>query len=219
MASHCPRCGGQLRRGASKCQWCGHGVGSAWVLEAVMAAFLLLGAGFVSGLLPWGAVAKALHLRVATDQTYDPSGQPILSTPAPSPNGSSSGLTLPAQSTPASPPAQDGPAVGRADCAAAERIAQLASRYSGWSRADLGLIACGRVRTGFTTEQVKAALGAPQAVRDSAGRQVWVYPTYTVVMENGAVTGVDSGLARRHSRRIGDAGGARRAALNAKMRT
>jgi hypothetical protein len=57
----------------------------------------------------------------------------------------------------------------------------------------VALISCARVRVGFTTEQVEAAMGRPREVRQverPAARQEWIYSDVTLEIEQSRVTAV-----------------------------
>ncbi len=94
-------------------------------------------------------------------------------------------LTVVRTSRSAAAPASPGSAAGCADSSA---IGRLIAGYPKWSNSDLGLIACGRVRSGFSGDQVRASLGKPPRVeRDGPTRERWVYPDLTVLVEQGRV--------------------------------
>lgn len=80
---------------------------------------------------------------------------------------------------------------GSLGCADSSAIGRLVSRYPKWADSDLGLIACGNVRTGFSGDQVRASLGKPVRVtRDGPAREKWQYDGITVLVEQGRVISV-----------------------------
>lgn len=73
-------------------------------------------------------------------------------------------------------------------CADSSAVGRLVSRYPAWANSDLALIACGRIRSGFSADQVQASLGKPSEVtRAGQGRQQWRYPGVSVIVEQGRV--------------------------------
>jgi hypothetical protein len=67
-------------------------------------------------------------------------------------------------------------------------VGRLVSRYPAWSDSDLGLIACGAIRSGFSAAQVRASLVKPAAISAAGpGRQQWRYDGLTVLVEQGRV--------------------------------
>jgi hypothetical protein len=93
---------------------------------------------------------------------------------------------------------EEGPAVSEKGasrnpaCNSEGAIRRLAERHPEWDRYDLSLIACDRVRLGFTGEQVQASIGRPfrrQTARGSAA-EVWVYRDIRVVLERGRVVSI-----------------------------
>lgn len=77
-------------------------------------------------------------------------------------------------------------------CNSEGAIRRLAQRHPAWDRNDLSLIACDRVRLGFTNEQVQASLGRPlrrQTARGSTA-EVWIYRDIRVVLERDRVVSI-----------------------------
>jgi hypothetical protein len=94
--------------------------------------------------------------------------------------------------------AEEGPTVSEKGasrdpaCNSEGAVRRLAERHPGWDRYDLSLIACDRIRLGFTDEQVQASLGRPlrrQTARGSAA-EVWVYRDIRVVLERDRVVSI-----------------------------
>ena len=84
-------------------------------------------------------------------------------------------------------------AAGRPGCDSPERIDALAARHDDWDRNDLALIACRRLREGFTEEQLVAARGRPlrRMTPDSAsGMEVWVYRDMRVVLDRDRIVSI-----------------------------
>lgn len=82
---------------------------------------------------------------------------------------------------------------GTSDCADPGAIRAVVQRYSQWADGDLALIACRRIRSGFTGDQVIASLGEPrQRVRRLDGAEEWRYGTRSVVIRGGQVVGDSS---------------------------
>ena len=77
-------------------------------------------------------------------------------------------------------------------CNSEGAIRRLAERHPDWDRYDLSLIACDRVRLGFTGEQVKASIGRPVRRQTAPGSaaEVWVYRDIRVVLERGRVVSI-----------------------------
>jgi hypothetical protein len=84
-------------------------------------------------------------------------------------------------------------AAGRPGCDSPERINALAARHDDWDRSDLALIACRRLREGFTEAQLVAARGRPlrRMTPDSAsGMEVWVYRDLRVVLDRDRIVSI-----------------------------
>ena len=77
-------------------------------------------------------------------------------------------------------------------CDSEAQIRRLAERHPAWDRFDLGLIACDRVRVGFTGEQVQASLGQPLRRQTAPGApaEVWVFRDIRVVLELDRVVSI-----------------------------
>jgi hypothetical protein len=166
------------------------------VLQIIFIALMVAGAGFVTGVLPWNPVARYLHIHVASDQTYEFGSQPAVdragdlvtadgsgSSSAP-PGGGSSAASRPANESRSSATRPE-----PAQCDSPGRLDGLATRYQGWSRSDLALIACRSIREGFSGAQVVAAIGAPVTVERHGDREVWHYAGRDVTLRSGLVTG------------------------------
>ena len=83
------------------------------------------------------------------------------------------------------------PSIGSLGCADSSAIGRLISRYPNWADSDLGLIACGNVRSGFSGDQARAALGKPVRItRDGPAREKWQYDGVTLLVEQGRVISV-----------------------------
>ncbi|HEU4829493.1 MAG TPA: hypothetical protein VFT04_09875 [Gemmatimonadales bacterium] len=77
-------------------------------------------------------------------------------------------------------------------CNSEGAIRRLAERHPDWDRYDLGLIACDRVRLGFTDAQVQASLGRPLRRQTAPGSaaEVWIYRNIRVVLERDRVVSI-----------------------------
>lgn len=77
-------------------------------------------------------------------------------------------------------------------CDSEGELRRLAGRYPEWSRPDLALIACDRVRLGFTAEQVQASRGRPlrRQTASGAAAEVWIYRDIRVVLERDRVVSI-----------------------------
>lgn len=79
---------------------------------------------------------------------------------------------------------------GQRECADPNTVRGVVERYRQWADGDLALIACGRVRSGFTGDQVIASLGNPQQrVRRLDGTEEWRYGRRRVLIRQGQVVG------------------------------
>ncbi len=213
--TQCPRCGGQISTNSASCPWCGQSTAFRWVLPVVLLLLLGSGLSFGFGLIRWPWMEQALGLdrgfldqvqvteaSGATNQAGGDLGWRV--PPAPDaaavegvpPRGSGGPAIEPQQ--PVAPPARvatvvktarsDPRPAGGVGCADSSAVGRLITRYPAWSNTDLALIACGRLRTGFTADQVHASLGKPTTVeRSGPARQEWHYNGVTVLVEQGRV--------------------------------
>lgn len=84
-------------------------------------------------------------------------------------------------------------AASRPGCDSETRVNLLSVRFGDWSREDLALIACRRLREGFTEEQLVASRGRPlRRTRPTGqpGTEVWVYRDMEVVLEADRVVSI-----------------------------
>jgi len=206
--ANCWRCGGQISSYASRCTWCGRSTSVSAFLQVIAFATLIVAALFVGGLLPASALTR-----------YLPSNwlkaSPLPARSAESPEGAGGGgsaqgsgagygaVTAPAQPSDGGRPAastsgrerdrDDRSAAGGPDCASDARINLLSVRYADWSRDDIALVACGRLREGFSAEQVTAARGRPLRRTRPGGEsslEVWVYRDIRVVLDGNRVVSI-----------------------------
>jgi hypothetical protein len=165
---------------------------SAFFQVSTLAA-LTLGGLFMTGLLPTDRLEPYLPFLRNDDSPFatemgvtEPAGTSTGAVPdgygTPSPDGAS------AQPAVTDPTRRKAPVPARPGCDAPSTVHRLASRYPGWSRADLALIACARVRRGFTAGQVRASRGEPDSVSEpSPGVQIWSYSAGDVTFAGGVV--------------------------------
>ena len=199
---------------ASRCNWCGRSSAVSTIFQLVTLAALVVAALVVGGVMPLSSLSVVLpDAWFSETPTLPTPTETAAGSDAPAPNGSSSGGARGGYGAPggggrtqektrsrADQAAADrrrgvviGPASESSDsaaCASSAAITALGLRYGSWSRADLELIACRRIRPGFTPDQVTAALGQPRRriqSGDGTGTAVWVYRDRRVVLERGAV--------------------------------
>ena len=195
---------------ASRCNWCGRSSSVSTIFQLLTLAGMIVAALIVGGVMPLSTLSVVLP-----DSWFDET--PVLpqatesatGSDAPAPNGGTGGtrggygapgVGGSGESDPGPRRRADGPAdrrgvvIGPASdstaCASPAAVSALALRFASWSRADVELVACRRIRTGFTPDQVIAALGRPQRRIDSgdgSGTVVWVYRDRRVVIERGQV--------------------------------
>lgn len=214
--TQCRRCGGQISTNSTTCPWCGHATTFNLVGPVLLLLMLGIGFSFALGFLRWDWLERTLGLDrgfIEQVQTADAaaasgggSGGDLTwrLPPGPDPaenHGSVRGPRGGRAPTPIEAPAppariasvarssRSAPALpGSPGCADSSAISRLISRYPAWSDSDLGLIACGAIRSGFSAEQVRASLGKPATVSaDGPGRQQWRYSGLTVIVEQGRV--------------------------------
>jgi hypothetical protein len=216
--TQCRRCGGQISTNSTTCPWCGGATTFNLVGPLILVLMLLLGVSFGLGLIRWEWLEQTLGLDrgfvdqpLATDAaTSGGTGAGADLTwrlpPGPDPAdnyaGSSRGPAVrlrPVAERPPAPPARIAAVVrarqssqpvspGGPGCADSSAVGRLVSRFPGWSNTDLALISCGRIRSGFSADQVRASLGKPAEVtRPAPGREQWRYDGISVLVEQGRV--------------------------------
>ena len=215
--TQCRRCGGQISTNSTSCPWCGHATTFNLVGPLLVVILLGTGFSFALGLLHWDWLERTLGLDrgfIEQVQTSDAGGGggggggggdlTWRLPPGPDPaenHGSVRGPRGGRAPTPVTPPvapariasvarsSRQAPVLpGSPGCADSSAVSRLISRYPAWSDSDLGLIACGAIRSGFSAEQVRASLGKPGAVSAAGpGRQQWRYSGLTVIVEQGRV--------------------------------
>jgi hypothetical protein len=182
-----------------------------------MVALLLFGVGFGLGFIRWQWLEQALGLdRGFTDQVVTaeveaatgggsagdmawrlPPGPDPADTyggsvrgPAPHPGSTERPAAAPRERVAAVVHASRSttPTPGGPGCADSSAIGRLVSFYPRWSNSDLALISCGRVRSGFSSDQVHASLGKPTRVTSAGpGREQWSYSGVSLIVERGRV--------------------------------
>jgi hypothetical protein len=193
--NRCPGCGGQINPHTTTCPWCGHSVAGSMFLQLMLAAVLLIGVASFTGIFRWSKVIPGLSLSGAPMDE-----PPVVSTSSePGSPGVMDRLfdgnaTLPQRVDRISKMSRSEPAQGGGSCGpvGAVKIRALLKRYGAWEDQVLASVACGQVRTGFTVDQVRAAVGMPESVlrRGAASEERWVYQDMTLTIENGRVTEV-----------------------------
>lgn len=215
--TQCRRCGGQISSNSTTCPWCGHATTFNLVGPLILVAMLLAGVSFGLGFVRWEWLERTLGLdrgfvdQVQTADAAAASGaaggggdQSWRLPPGPDP-AENQGVSAargtrarPARAEPVVAPARIASVTrtgrsaqvlpGSPGCADSSAVARLISRYPAWSDSDLGLIACGAIRSGFSAEQVRASLGKPaQITAAGPGRQQWSYRGLSVLVEQGRV--------------------------------
>jgi hypothetical protein len=192
--NRCPGCGGQINPHTTTCPWCGHSVAGSVFLQLILAAVLIIGVASFTGIFRWSRVIPQLSFS---------SGAPMDEPPveATSSQPGSPGLvdqvfagnvqrvdriSKMSRSEAGSDGSQTCGPVG------APKVQALLKRYGGWDDRVLAAVACGQVRTGFTVDQVRAAVGMPETVlrKGPGGEEQWVYHDMTLTVQNGRVTEV-----------------------------
>ncbi len=191
--SRCPGCGGQINPHTTTCPWCGHSVAGSVFLQLILAAVLLIGVASFTGIFRWSNVIPQLSF-----SGQGPMDEPPVE-PSPGQPGSPGVMdrvfsgTVPQRVERISKMSQsEAGADGRQTCTpvGADKVRALLKRYGGWDDQVLASVACGQVRTGFTVDQVRAAVGMPETVLRRDGKEQWVYHDMKLTIENGRVTEV-----------------------------
>lgn len=213
--TQCRRCGGQISTNATSCPWCGHATTFNVVGPLLLVVLIGTGLSFALGLLHWDWLESTLGLDRGFEQvqTAEAAGGANGGRggdltwrlpPGPDPANNHGTARGPRPERPSVAPeltvppariasvARSGSAAptlpGSPGCADSSAVARLISRYPSWADSDLGLIACGAIRSGFSAEQVRASLGKPTTVSAAGqGREEWRYGTLTVIVEQGRV--------------------------------
>jgi len=204
--ANCWRCGGQISSYASRCTWCGRSTSVSAFLQVAAFAALIVAALVVGGLVPIGAFTRFLP-----NNWLRESPLPARSAEASEGGGGQGGRPASGYGAAGAPPAPDArreaarseereraareerAAASRPDCDSDARVALLSVQYAEWTRDDLSLIACRRLREGFSEDQVIASLGRPtRRTSPAAGSEmeVWIYRDMRVVLERGQVVSV-----------------------------
>ena len=184
----CIHCGGQMSSAASKCPWCSRGRGSGAFLEFLLGGIVAVGIGTLAalgtGVLTSEQVVNAVYSLV--DRVPAPPGSDAVSAPA-----LSTGLARDEDEDVAARSERIGRqarTTAGAGCADPGTLEELVQRYRDWADGDLALIACGRIRSGFTSDQVVAAMGEPTArVALGGGTEEWRYQGRRVTVTAGQV--------------------------------
>jgi hypothetical protein len=194
---NCWRCGGQISSYASRCTWCGRSTSVSAFLQVSALAALIFASLVVGGIVPIKSLA-GLYPGNWIKESPLPARSPEATEGAGGggkPGGTRTGYgavedrRAPAQPDRASSQNEESTPA----CASEPRLDLLAVRYREWSRADLALISCRRVREGFSEAQVIAARGRPRRRTSPEGQtslEVWVYRDMRVVFEGDRVVSV-----------------------------
>jgi hypothetical protein len=194
--TRCPGCGGQITPHTTTCQWCGHSIAASVFVQVIIAVLLLGGVATFTGLLPWPKFLPHLSFLTGAVPSIPPPPPPAEGTQR---DAESDMITRAFEAT--SEAAADQRSVSKAQprkqtsrrgCVHGDstRLRSLAQQYQDWDASVLNLVACGQIRTGFTAEQARAALGAPGRVEQGAGQEVWIYDRMKVVIADGRVSSV-----------------------------
>ena len=161
--NRCPGCGGQINPHTTTCPWCGHSVAGSLFLQLILAAVLLIGVASFTGIFRWSRVFPQLSLSGAPMDE-----PPVVSTSSePGSPGvmdrvfNGNAATLPQRVDRISKMSRSETAPdGQAACGpvGAAKVRALLKRYGHWDDQVLASVACGRVRAGFTVDQVRAAV-------------------------------------------------------------
>jgi hypothetical protein len=191
----CPGCGGQINPHTTTCPWCGHSVAGSMFLQLILAAVLLIGVASFTGIFRWSRVIPGLSVSGAPmDEPPVEASSSQPSSPGVMDRMFNGNATLPQRVDRISKMSRSELVHGGGSCGpvGAAKIRALLKRYGGWEDQVLASVACGQVRTGFTVDQVRAAVGMPESVlrHGAAGEEQWVYQDMTLTIENGRVTQV-----------------------------
>jgi hypothetical protein len=199
-----------MSRYASRCNECGRSTFLSAFFQVGSLTFLILAGLMVGGILPASAFGFVLPRGWFDGDSPLPKRRTTAeASAAASPAGGgggqgrvfgygASGAAAIAETDPNSGGSESGPAVSEKGasrdpaCNSEGALRRLSERHPAWDRYDLTLIACDRVRLGFTDEQVQASLGRPlrrQTARGSAA-EVWVYRDVRVVLERDRVVSI-----------------------------
>jgi hypothetical protein len=197
--ANCWRCGGQISSYAARCNWCGRSTTVSGFLQVLTLGVLVLAALVVGGVVPLGTFTRYLPTN-----WIEAAPLPAQTGAVPAGGGdrggqgggsAAAGVGAPVsrdRERPASR-AEERQTSSLPDCDSPQRIALLAVRHAEWNRDDLALIACRKLREGFSDEQVVAAQGRPlrRLSPDTAsGMEVWVYRDMRVVLERDRVVSI-----------------------------
>jgi hypothetical protein len=185
----CPGCGGQFAPHTSVCPWCGRSVVLGVLVQLGVAAVLLVGVAFFTGILDW---SKVLHGVIPEEMPATPDAQEPRRASQPAKDEGKPLIERAFQALPAPPP--EGTTAQRPGCNVADsaRLSRLDREHQDWSDQALALISCRQVRRGFNVDQVRAALGRPgKVVQRPSGGEEWIYDQMRVVVKDGEVTSIE----------------------------
>jgi len=206
--ANCWRCGGQISGYASRCTWCGRSTTVSAFLQVSAFAALIVAALVVGGVVPAGEFTRFLPANWLKESPLPARAVEAEGAGGGQGGGARGGYGAVGTQTPeqrrreeaASRSAEreraeraERAAASRPGCDSPERIDVLAARHATWDRNDLALIACRRLREGFTEEQLVAARGRPlrRMTPDSAsGMEVWVYRDIRVVLDRASIVSI-----------------------------
>ena len=200
--AQCWKCGGQMPAYAVRCGWCGRSTTVSAFFQVISITAIVVAALIVAGVLPMDRVRKVIPGLRTTASPLPPREEKPQSAIAGGSGKSPGGYGSEADRTDRADKADRTDKSGGtmalksgpdATCDAPARLAALTREHPDWAAPDAVLISCGRVRTGFTEEQVRASLGRPVRVMQPGGAsvaEVWVYRTRRVVLERGVVVSV-----------------------------
>ena len=202
--AQCWKCGGQMPAYAVRCGWCGRSTTVSAFFQVISITAIVVAALIVAGVLPMDRVRKVIPGLRTTASPLPPREEKPQSAIAggsgksPGGYGTVGSGSLTGEADKADKADKSGGTMALksgpdATCDAPARLAALTQEHPDWAAPDAVLISCGRVRTGFTEEQVRASLGRPLRVMQPGGEsvaEVWVYRTRRVVLERGVVVSV-----------------------------
>ncbi len=198
-----------MSRYASRCNECGRSTFLSAFLQVGSLTVLIIAGLIVGGVMPastfgfilprgWLEGDSPLPERRATAEASASSGSAGGGGPGRVFGYGASGSTPITEQERGNGGTEEGPTVSEKGasrdpaCNSEAAVRRLAERHPAWDRYDLSLIACDRVRLGFTDEQVQASLGRPLRRQTAPGSaaEVWVYRDIRVVLERDRVVSI-----------------------------
>ena len=206
--AQCWNCGSEMSGYASRCNECGRSTTLSAFFQVGSLGVLIVAGLMVAGVMPASALGFLLPRGWEWSDSPLPKRTATAEASVAGGSGGGSGLgqvfgygasgQAAAAERERDRGAEEGPGVSDKGasrdpaCDSEGSIRRLAERHPNWDRFDLTLIACDRVRVGFTGEQVQASLGRPlrrQTARGAAA-EVWIYRDTRLVLERDRVVSI-----------------------------